>query len=86
MVHRNVEKALNLLRVQIHGQDAIGARRDQQIGHQLRGDRDARLIFAILARVAVERQHRGDARRAGPPQRIHHDEHLHQMVVGRRRA
>ena len=84
MVHRYVEEPLNLLRVQVHRQNAVRACRDQQVGHQFRRDRHPRLVFAILSGIAVERQHRGDARGARPPQRVHHDEHLHQVMVGRR--
>ena len=32
MIHRDVKKALNLLGVQVHGQDAVGAGGDQQVG------------------------------------------------------
>ena len=85
MIHRNIEKALNLLRVQVHREDAVRAGGDEQVGDELGGDRHARLVFAVLPGVTVERQHRGDARRARPPQSVHHDEQLHQIVVRRRR-
>ena len=70
--------------MQVHGQDAAGARGHQQVGDQFGRDGHARLVFAILPGVAVKRQHRCDARRAGPPHRINHDEHLHQIMVGGR--
>ena len=84
MIHRDVEEALDLLRVQIHRQDAVGAGGDEQVGHELGGDGHARLVFAVLPGVTVKRQHRRDARRARPPQRVNHDEQLHQIVVRRR--
>ena len=71
--------------MQIHREDAVGSGGDQEIGYQLGGDRHAGLVFAILPRIAIEGQHRRDARRAGPTQRVHHDEHLHQVMVRRRR-
>jgi len=43
-----------------------------------------RLILPILARIIVERQHRVIRDALCPPKRVHHDEHLHQMMVGRR--
>ena len=84
MIHRNIEKSLHLLRVQIHRQHAIDARGGEKIRHQFRGDRHARLIFAILPRVTKKRNHRRDPLRARPPRRVHHDEQLHQVLVGRR--
>ena len=35
MVHRNVEEALDLLGVEIDGQNAVHARRDEEVGGQL---------------------------------------------------
>ena len=84
MIDRNIEKALHLLRVQIHRQHAIHAGGGEKIGDQLGGDRHPRLVFAILPGVAKERDHRRDALGARPPGRVHHDEQLHQVLVGRR--
>ena len=81
MVHGDVEEPLNLLRVQVHGQNAVRARRYQEVRHQLGGDGHPRLVFAVLARIAVKRQHRGNPRCAGPAHRVNHDEHFHQMMV-----
>ena len=49
MIHRNVEETLNLLRVQINRQDAVRARRDEQVGHKLGRDRNAWLVLAVIA-------------------------------------
>ena len=84
MVHRDIEKALHLLRVQIHRQHAAHARGVQKIRDQLRRDRHARLIFAVLPRVTEKWNHRRDAIGARAPRRIHHDEQLHQVLVRRR--
>ena len=81
MIHRNIEESLYLLRVQVHGQDSVCAGGDEKICNQLGRNGHPRLVFAILPGIAIKRQHRGDARCAGPPQRINHDEHLHQMMV-----
>ena len=48
VIHRDVEKSLDLLRVQIHRENPVRARRHEQIRHELRRDRNARLIFAVL--------------------------------------
>ena len=84
VIDRDVEEPLNLRLVQIHRQHAIGAGRAQDVGHQLGRNRHARLVLAILPRVSVVRQHRRDARRRRPAERIDHDEQLDQMLIDRR--
>jgi hypothetical protein len=69
--------------VQVHRQRAIGAGHGDQVRHQLGGDRRARLVLAILARVAEVRHHGSDPPRRRPLGGIEHDQQLHQ-VVGRR--
>ena len=54
------------------------------VGHQLGRDRHARLVLAVLPGVAVVRNHRRDARRRRAPERVDHDEQLHQMLIDRR--
>ena len=77
MIHRNVEKALHLLGVQVHRQHAMHAGGSEQIGDQFRRDRDARLVFAVLARVSKKWNDGGDSIRAGAPCGVHHDQQLH---------
>ena len=84
MIHRNVEKALYLLCVQIHCQNTVGPGGHQQIGYEFGRDRDSGLILPILPGIAVIRQYRGDAVSAGPLECIHYYEQLHQMMVCRR--
>src|SRR5215469_7497763 len=83
MIHRDVEVTLNLRRVQIQSQRATRARSFQQIRHELRGDRDARLVFAVLPRVAVVRQHRGNAPSRRALECVNHQQQLEQVVIHR---
>src|ERR1700730_13510528 len=83
MVHRHVEIALNLRRVQIQRQCPAGSRRLQQVRHQLRGNRYSRLVLAVLPRVAVIRQHRGNSPRRSPLEGVDHQQQLQQMVIYR---
>ena len=71
---------------QVHAENAGGAGGEEAIGDELTGDRHAGLVLAILARVAVEREHGGDAAGAGAARGVDHDEQLHQVLVGRRRG
>ena len=57
MVHRDIEKALDLPRVEVHGEHAVSARAHDEVRHQLRGDRNARPVLTVLARVTKERKH-----------------------------
>src|SRR5213079_2371721 len=84
MINRDVEEALHLLRVQIHGEHSAHARRVQQVGDQLGRDRDARLIFTILAGISKKWNDRCNPIRACAPRRVHHDEQLHQVDAARR--
>ena len=83
VIHGHVEVALNLRRVQIQRKGPACARRFEQVGHELRGDRNARLVFAILPRVAVIRQHRGNAPSRRALKRVNHQQQLKQVVIHR---
>ena len=84
MIHRDIEKSLDLTRVEIHRQHPRNPGGGEEIRHELGGDRHPRLIFPILPCVSEKRDHRSDALRAGSLRRVHHDEEFHQVFVGRR--
>ena len=84
VVDRNVEEALDLFGVQVHGQHAVDAGGDEHVGDQLGGDGHARgTRAAILAGVAEIRDGGGDAAGRGALEGVDHDQHFHQVVVGR---
>ncbi len=83
MVHRNVEEALNLGRVQVHYQGAIGPSGGEQVGNQLGGDGNTGLVFAVLAGISKVRNHGGDASRRGALEGVNHQQELEQMLVHR---
>ena len=83
MIDGNVEETLDLRRVEIHAEHAINASSDDEICDELRSDRHATFIFAILSRVAVVGDHRGDSLGACALQAVDEDEQLHQVVVHR---
>ena len=76
MINRQIEKSLDLGRVQIHREHAIRACDRQHIRHQFCGNGHARLVFAVLARVAEIGNHGVDAVRGRAARRIAHDEQL----------
>src|SRR5262245_55214123 len=79
MIQRDIEKTLQLRGVQIHGENAFGARSGQKIRHQLRSNGNARLVFAILARVSKIGYHRRNALRRSALGGIDHDQQLEQI-------
>ncbi len=81
VIHRNVEKSLNLLGVQVESEDAVCACGGEQVRHEFACYRDARAVFAVLARVAEERDNRRDSLRGGAAHCVDHDEQFHQVIV-----
>ena len=86
VIGRDVEEALDLAGVQVDGQDAVGAGRGDQIGNQLGRDRRAPVGLPVLPGIAEIGDHGRDAPGRGALQRIHHDQQLHQIVIGRVRG
>ncbi len=73
VIDGNIEEALNLRLVQIHRQHAVGAGGAHDVGDELGGNRNARLVLPVLAAIAVVRHDRRDARRRRPAERVDHD-------------
>src|SRR6185437_11799828 len=83
VIHGDVEEALDLGRVQIHQQGAMGAGGGEQVGDQLGGDRHPGLVLAVLAGVAEVGDDGSDAPRRGALERVNHQQQLHQMDIHR---
>ena len=81
VVHGDVEEALYLGGVEVHGEDAVRAGLGYEVGDQLCGDGVAALGLAVLPRVAEVRDDGGYAARAGAAHGVYHDEQLHEAVV-----
>ena len=81
VIDRDIEEALNLRGVQVHGHDALGARDLEQVGDDLGRDRLAAFGLLVLLGIAVIGNDRGDARGRGAPQRVDHQQQFHERVV-----
>ena len=84
VVHRDVEEALDLGGMEVHGQHPVGAGGGDHVGHKFRGDGVPRLGLAVLPGIAKIGDHRRNASGGGPLQSIDEDQKLHQVVVHRR--
>ena len=82
IVDRHVEEALELRRVQVHGDHAVDARALDRVGAHPGADRDPGLVLLVALRVAEVRDHGGDRRRAGALERVDPEQQLHEVVVG----
>ena len=83
MVYGNIEKSLDLLRVEIHRQNTIHTCGYEQVGEKFGRNRYAGLILAVLSGVSKKGQDRGDPEGAGTAGCIHHDQELHQVLIRR---
>jgi hypothetical protein len=81
VVHRNIEKPLNLTGMQIHGDDPVGAGGGQQVRHQFGADGHPGGDFFILAGVPEIGNHRGDPLGRRSLEGIDHQQQFHQVVV-----
>mmetsp|Transcript_7545 Transcript_7545/g.19326 ORF Transcript_7545/g.19326 Transcript_7545/m.19326 type:complete len:229 (+) Transcript_7545:440-1126(+) len=86
VVQRIIHEALNLRCVQVDRNDAVRSGNLNHIRDELARDGGSGTILLILARVAVDRQHRGDALSAATARRVNHDEQFHERRVGVRIA
>ena len=81
MIHRDVEEALDLGGVEVHGQHAVRTGLGDEICHQLGRDGVAALGLAVLTGVAEIGNDGGNASGGGAAEGVDHDEQLHQVVV-----
>ncbi len=86
VVHRTVEEALDLVRVQIHREDPVRTRRLHQIRDQPRRDRLTALVLLVLTGIPVERHDHRDRTGRRALQRVQHDQLLHDPLVDRSRV
>jgi hypothetical protein len=67
--------------VQIDDQRAVRARCREQIGHQLRGNRNPGFVLPVLSSVTKIGNHRGNPPSRSPFQRVDHQQQLHQVLI-----
>ena len=83
VVHRDVEEALDLGGVEVHGEHPVGPGGGEHVGHQLGGDGVTGFGLPVLPGIAKVGDHRGDAPGGGPLEGVNHHQQFHQVVVDR---
>ena len=85
LIDGDVEEALDLAGVQVHGEQTVRARGLDQVREQPGRDRHTGLIFLIAPAIGVVRHDGGHAPCRCPLHGIDHDQKLHDAGVDRRR-
>ena len=83
IVHRDVEKSLDLGGVQVHGQNPVRACGGDQVCDKLCGDRIAALGLAVLTGIAEVGHNGGNAACGSAAHGVDHDQQFHKMIVYR---
>ena len=81
VIHGNVEKALDLVGVEVHGEDPVCPGCGEQIGHQLGGDGVTGLGLAVLTGIAEVWNDGGNASGRSAAAGVNHDQKFHEIVV-----
>ena len=85
MIHRHFEESLDLVGVQVHGDDAAHTGRGEQVAHQFGADGGSGLVLAVLTGIAEVGDHGDDAACRSALGGINGDQQLDD-VVGRRES
>ena len=84
MIHRNIEKSLNLVGMQINCDHAVSPGDAQKVGNHLGGKRDPWLFFLVLPAVAVVGNYYVNPMRGCPFEGIYDHQQFHQIFIDRR--
>ena len=83
VIHGDVEEALDLGGVEVHGQHTVSTGSGDHVGHQLGRDGIAGLGLAVLTGIAEIGDDGGDTAGRSAAQRVDHHQQLHQVVIDR---
>ena len=80
VVYWNIEEALDLVGVEIHGDEAVDSGHAQKVGDEFGGDRNARFVFAVLTGPSEIGHYGDDGAGAGAAGCVDHQKKLHEVV------
>src|SRR5579884_1826711 len=83
MIDRDIEKTLNLSGMKIDREDPVDPRYGDQVGDQLCGNRDPRLVLPVLSCITVIGDDGRDLLRRSALEGIDENQQLHNVVVDR---
>lgn len=81
VVYGNIEEALDLTGVEIHGDHVVASGSLEHVGHQLSRDGCTRLVLLVLTGVGKVRKNSGDTARRRSLACVDHDQELHKRIV-----
>ena len=83
MIDGDIEKALNLICVQVHRKNSVRACGSDYIRDEFCGDGISCLGFSVLTSVTEIRHNRRYSSGGSPPERVDHYEKFHEVLVDR---
>lgn len=81
VVDGDIEEALDLASVQVHGNNVVTTSSLQHVGHELSGDRSTALILLVLASIREVGNDSGNAAGRSGLAGIDHDQEFHEAIV-----
>lgn len=81
VIDRDVEEALDLTSVQIHGNDVVAASGLEHVGHELGSNGSTALVFLILTGIREVGDDGGDTTSGGGLASVNHDQKFHKTIV-----
>lgn len=81
IIYGDVEEALDLRSMQVHGDNMVAAGSLQHVRDELGGYGRATLVLLVLPRIREIRDDGGDSPGAGGSAGVDHDEKLHEAIV-----
>jgi hypothetical protein len=81
VVDWDIEEALNLRSMEVHGDDMVASRNLEHVCDQFGTDRSSRLVLLVLARVRKAGDNSSDTSGRSSSTSVDHDEKLHQSIV-----
>ena len=83
MIDRDIEEALDLVGMQVDGDDTVATRRLKHVGHKLGTDAHTRLVFPVLTSPTKIRYDSYHLISTGTTSRVNHKQQLHKVVCRR---
>ena len=84
VIDGNIEEALNLICMEIHGKNSVRTRGSYNVRNEFCGDRISRLCFSVLTSITEIRHNRRYSSRRRSSRRVDHDEKFHEVIVNGR--
>ena len=80
VIYRNIKEALNLVGMEVHGDETVDTGNAEQVGYQFSADADTWLVLTILTSPSEVRYNSNNVAGRSTLCCVNHQEQLHQVV------